>query len=137
AVPILNLMDLPTEIMGEATTYSQIVGGLIFGQALIMTTGAILRSYGHTKDTMNVTIVMNILNVFGIFFVIVGPLGFPVLGVAGVAYPTAIRRLLGLIALIFLLLQRSHVQLDYNSLFRYRKKHLKKILLIGVSSAGD
>src|SRR5699024_8676115 len=45
-VPILNLMDLPSEIMGEAKAYMQIVGGLIFIQALIMTTGAILRSYG-------------------------------------------------------------------------------------------
>jgi len=137
AVPILNLMDLPTEIMGEATTYIQIVGGLIFVQALIMTTGAILRSYGHTKDTMTVTIVMNIFNVIGNFFVIFGPFGFPVLGVAGVAYSTAISRLLGFIALIFLLIKRSQGQLDYKSLFRYRKEHLKKILQIGVPSAGE
>ena len=137
AVPILNLMDLPTEIMGEATTYIQIVGGLIFVQALIMTTGAILRSYGHTKDTMTVTIVMNILNVIGNYFVIFGPFGFPVLGVAGVAYSTAISRLLGFIALIFLLVKRSQGQLDYKNLFRYRKAYLKKILQIGVPSAGE
>ena len=137
AIPILNLMDLPNEIMGEATTYIQIVGGLIFVQALIMTTGAILRSYGFTKDTMTVTIGMNILNVVGNFFVIFGPFGFPVLGVAGVAYSTAISRLLGFIALIFLLVKRSQGQLNYKCLFHYRKKHLKKILQIGVPSAGE
>lgn len=137
AIPILNLMDLPNEIMGEATTYIQIVGGLIFVQALIMTTGAILRSYGFTKDTMTVTIGMNILNVIGNFFVIFGPFGFPVLGVAGVAYSTAISRLLGFIALIFLLVKRSQGQLNYKCLFHYRKKHLKKILQIGIPSAGE
>src|SRR5699024_3724984 len=67
AIPILNLMELPNEIMGEATTYIQVVRGLIFVQALIMTTGVILRSYAFTKDTMTVTIGMNILNVVGNF----------------------------------------------------------------------
>jgi len=86
---------------------------------------------------MTVTIVMNIFNVIGNFFVIFGPFGFPVLGVAGVAYSTAISRLLGFIALIFLLIKRSQGQLDYKSLFRYRKEHLKKILQIGVPSAGE
>lgn len=137
AVPILNLMDLPIEIMGEASTYIQIVGGFIFVQALIMTTGAILRSYGHTKDTMKVTIGMNILNVIGNFFVIFGPFGFPILGVAGVAYSTAISRFLGFLTLIFLLIKRSQGQLDFKSLFRYQKVHFKKLLQIGIPSAGE
>lgn len=137
AVPILNLMDLPSEIMGEAKAYMQIVGGLIFIQALIMTTGAILRSYGYTKDTMNVTIAMNILNVIGNFFVIFGPFGFPVLGVVGVAYSTAISRLLGFIALIILLIKRSKGQLDYRRFYRYQKEQIKKLLQIGIPSAGE
>src|SRR5690625_332189 len=137
AVPILNIMDLPSEIMGEAKTYMQIVGGLIFVQALIMTTGAILRSYGHTKDTMRVTIVMNILNVIGNYFVIFGPFGFPVLGVAGVAYSTAISRFIGFIALIFLLIKRTGEELDFTSFYRYQKKQVKNLLQIGIPSAGE
>src|SRR5690625_3373502 len=136
-VSILNIMDLPSEIMGEAKTYMQIVGGLIFVQALIMTTGAILRSYGHTKDTMRVTIVMNILNVIGNYFVIFGPFGFPVLGVAGVAYSTAISRFIGFIALIFLLMKRTGKELDFTSFYRYKKKQVKNLLQIGIPSAGE
>lgn len=137
AVPILKLMDLPSDIMGEATTYIQIVGGLIFVQALIMTTGAILRSYGYTKDTMRVTIAMNILNVIGNFFVIFGPFGFPVLGVAGVAYSTAISRFIGFIALLFLLFKRSQGQLEFKNFFKYQRKHLRGLLQIGIPSAGE
>src|SRR5690625_1347919 len=92
ATPILKMMDLPSEIMGEATVYMQIVGGLIFIQALIKTTGGILRSYGYTKDTMRVTIFINILNIIGKYIVIFGPFGLPVLGVAGGAYSTAVSR---------------------------------------------
>ena len=134
---ILEVMSLPSEIMGEATTYMQIVGGLIFVQALIMTTGAILRSYGHTKDTMMVTIGMNILNVIGNYFAIFGPFGFPVLGVAGVAYSTAISRFLGFIVLVFLLIKRSEGELDFKNFFRYQKDHLMALLKIGVPSAGE
>src|SRR5690625_4232796 len=137
AVPILNIMDLPSEIMGEAKTYMQIVGGLIFVQALIMTTGAILRSYGHTKDTMRVTIVMNILNVIGNYFVIFGPFGFPVLGVAGVAYSTAISRFLGFIVLLSLLIKRTEGRLKFRRFFRYQKNQLKDLLKIGIPSAGE
>jgi len=92
---------------------------------------------GYTKDTMNVTIVMNILNVIGNFFVIFGPFGFPVLGVVGVAYSTAISRLLGFIALIILLIKRSKGQLDYRRFYRYQKEQIKKLLQIGIPSAGE
>src|SRR5690625_210325 len=137
AKQILQLMDLPVEIMGEAMTYMQIVGVLIFIQALIMTTGAILRSYGHTKDTMMVTIGMNILNVIGNYFVIFGPFGFPVLGVAGVAYSTAISRFLGFAVLLYLLIKRTDGILKMKHFFHYQKEHLKALLKIGIPSAGE
>ena len=134
---ILEIMKLPNEIMDEAITYMQIVGGLIFVQALIMTAGAILRSYGHTKDSMMVTIGMNIVNVIGNYFVIFGPFGFPVLGVAGVAYSTAISRFLGFIVIIILLIKRTDGQLQFKNFFRYQKDHLKGLLQIGIPSAGE
>ena len=135
--PILTMMDLPPELMGEGLSYMKIVGGFIFIQALIMTTGAILRSYGHTKDTMIVTIGMNILNVIGNYFAIFGPFGFPVLGVEGVAYSTAISRLIGFIALILLLVKRTGEEINYKYFFRYEKVHVKSLLKIGIPSAGE
>ncbi|SFL37241.1 putative efflux protein, MATE family [Gracilibacillus orientalis] len=134
---ILGLMDLPAELMNEASTYMNIVGGFIFVQALIMTVSAILRSYGFTKDTMFVTIGMNILNVIGNYFVIFGPFGFPVLGVEGVAYVTMLSRFIGFIILLFILAWRSERQLPFSSFFRYEKRHVKDLLQIGIPSAGE
>lgn len=65
------------------------------------------KSYGHTKDTMFVTIGMNILNIAGNFLVIFGPLGLPVLGVAGVAMSTSFARIIGLIAMIVIVKNAS------------------------------
>ncbi|GAA0301124.1 putative MATE family efflux protein [Gracilibacillus halotolerans] len=133
----LNLMDIPSELMGEASTYMSVVGGFMFIQALIMTIAAVLRSYGFTKDPMFVTIGMNIINVIGNYFVIFGPFGFPVLGVEGVAYSTAISRLLGFIALIIILIIRSNRQLPFQSIFRYRKDDVMGLLRIGVPAGGE
>ncbi|API91911.1 MULTISPECIES: MATE family efflux transporter [unclassified Virgibacillus] len=137
AKTILQFMDLPQEIMGEASSYMQIVGGLIFIQALIMTLGAILRSYGYTKDTMNVTIGMNILNVMGNYLVIFGPFGFPVLGVEGVAYSTAISRFIGVIVLFYLFWKRNSDEIKIGYFFRYQKQYVKRLLQIGIPSAGE
>ena len=133
----LLLMDIPSELMDEASSYMKIVGGFMFVQALIMTVAAVLRSYGFTKDTMYVTIGMNLINVIGNYFVIFGPFGFPVLGVVGVAYSTAISRLLGFIALIIILFVRSKRQLPIQSIFKYRKDDVLGLLRIGVPAGGE
>lgn len=70
AVPLLHMMGLSDALMPDAKVFLQVVGGLSFIQALIMTFSAILKSYGYTKDTMFVTIGMNILNIAGNFVVI-------------------------------------------------------------------
>ncbi|TFD99267.1 MATE family efflux transporter [Jeotgalibacillus salarius] len=134
---ILLLMDLPPELLPEATIYLQIVGGLSFIQAVIMTLGAVLRSYSFTKDAMFVTLGMNIINVAGNYIVIFGAFGFPVLGVEGVAYSTAISRLIGLIVLFILLIRRIDGGLPFFSLFSLPVSHLKNLLKIGVPSAGE
>ncbi|MYL49208.1 MATE family efflux transporter [Halobacillus litoralis] len=134
---ILNVMDLPPSLMGDATDYMNIVGGLIFVQAMLMTIGALLRSYGHTKDPMYVTIGMNILNVIGNYFVIFGPFGMPVFGVEGVAYVTAISRGIGFLVLLLLLIKRVAGDLPWRSFYHYEKAHIKNLLHIGVPSAGE
>ena len=92
--PILLSMDLPRSLMNEASSYLKIVGGFAFIQALIMTAGSIMRSYGYTKDAMYITIGMNIINVIGNYLFIFGPFGVPVLGVEGVAISTIASRLI-------------------------------------------
>ena len=114
---LLGFMDLPFELMNEASSYLRIVGGFSFIQALIMTVGAIIRSYGFTKDTMYVTIGMNLINVIGNYLFIFGPFGFPVLGVEGVAISTTVSRTIGLLVISFLLLKRVHHQLPFKKLF--------------------
>ncbi|MCI3194878.1 MATE family efflux transporter [Bacillus sp. HU-1818] len=137
AVPMLHMMGLTNDLMPDAKIFLQVVGGLSFIQALIMTFSAILKSYGYTKDTMFVTIGMNVLNIAGNFLVIFGPFGLPVLGVAGVAMSTSIARVIGLIAMIVIVNKRINLTLTLKKVFHVHKEHLRKLLKIGIPSAGE
>ncbi|MGD7045252.1 MATE family efflux transporter [Jeotgalibacillus proteolyticus] len=134
---VLKMMDIPLELLSEASFYLKFVGGFLFVQALIMTIGAILRSYGYTKDAMYVTLAMNILNVAGNYLFIFGPLGFPILGVEGVAYSTIGSRIIGFIIIFILLLKRLPNQLPFVRLFSLPYAHIKNLLKIGIPSAGE
>ncbi|MCC9021362.1 MATE family efflux transporter [Bacillus nakamurai] len=137
AVPMLHVMGLSNELMPDAKVFLQVVGGLSFIQALIMTFSAVLKSYGYTKDTMFVTIGMNILNIAGNFLVIFGPFGLPVLGVAGVAMSTSIARVIGLLAMVMIVKKRIGLGLTFKNVFHVHKEHLRKLLKIGIPSAGE
>nr|WP_191556225.1 MATE family efflux transporter [Metabacillus idriensis] len=134
---MLNMMNLPASLLPEADLYLRLVGGLCFIQALIMTIGAILKSYGFTKDTMYITIGMNILNVIGNYIFIFGPFGLPVLGVEGVAISTVTSRFIGLIAISYLLIKRISFETKLQDVFKLPAAHLKNLLKIGVPSAGE
>ncbi len=134
---ILQLMNLPQELMPEATFYLQVVGGFSFLQALIMTSGAILKSYGYTKDSMYLTIGMNLINIIGNYLFIFGPFGIPVLGVQGVAISTIVSRFIGLLVILYILKQRVHFTLNFKQLFKLPAHHIKKLLYIGVPTAGE
>lgn len=102
-----------------------------------MTYSAILKSYGFTRDTMYVTIGMNLLNVAGNYLVIFGPFGFPVLGVMGVALSTSFARLIGLTAMILIVRHRIGLRFSFKRMFYIQRTHLKKLLKIGIPSAGE
>lgn len=133
----LRAMNLPEELMSDALIYMRIVGGFSFIQATIMTIAAIIRSQGFTRDAMYVTVGMNIINVIGNYFVIFGPMGFPVLGVQGVAIVTTVSRALGLIVMIALLYKRSQQPLPISKFFAWPKRHVINLLKIGIPSAGE
>ncbi|ALC80215.1 MULTISPECIES: MATE family efflux transporter [Bacillus] len=137
AVPLLNMMGLSGELIPDAKVFLEIVGGLSFIQALIMTYSAILKSYGYTKDTMYVTIGMNVLNIIGNYFFIFGPFGFPVLGVTGVAISTSVARIIGLAVMIIIVKKRINLSLSLKKVFHVHKEHLRKLVKIGIPSAGE
>ncbi|MEE1236898.1 MAG: MATE family efflux transporter, partial [Turicibacter sp.] len=89
---ILQFMNTPTEIMDTTVTYTNIVGSFLFLMAIQPVLSGILRSYGYTKHSMIITLIANIINVFGNAVFIYGLLGVPELGPIGVAISTVFSR---------------------------------------------
>lgn len=135
--PILLLMNVPSEMIPDARIYINIVGGSLFLQACYNVMLQILRCNGHAKVGMHISIVINGINIVGNYLFLYGPLKFLNLGVAGVAIPTALSRVVALIASIvfFYRKQIGHISLKY--VIPFPGKMLLKMIKIGLPSAGE
>lgn len=134
---LLRLMNLPEELMGYATQYMWIVGGASFLQALIATMSSIARSYGSTKFSMYIALTMNVLNVLGNSLVIVRPWGLPDFGVAGIAGSLVLSEVVGFALMLYFLLAKVGVTLNFRELLPFPKKMFLDILKIGTPAATE
>lgn len=134
---ILRLMSVQPEMLPDAAAYMKIVGGFIFLQAIFDTFSQIFRSNGQTQIGMVIAIVMNIINIGGNYLFLYGPLKFLDFGVKGVAISTTVSRLIAvIIAVIFFIIRiDGHISIKY--LIPFPLDILKKLLLIGIPTAGE
>jgi putative MATE family efflux protein len=135
--PLLSLFGLEHDLLGTAQMFLSIVGGVLFIQALNLTISAIVQVHGFTRYTMMVAIGINLLNLTGNYLFIFGPGGFPKLGVPGVAISAAVSQCLGLLVYIMILHKVVKLNIGWKELIRCKLDDIKKILSIGVPTAGN
>jgi putative MATE family efflux protein len=133
----LQMFNLTPEIHRLAQQYLTIVGGTLFTQALLVTASAILRANGLTKEAMFISIIMNVIHLAGNSLFIYGLFGVPEMGVQGVAISTAISRAIAVILIFRLLYRRLPMKIAVEDYSNFNKSFIKKILKIGVPSAGE
>lgn len=134
---LFTLLKASSELIPIGNSYMKIVGGTIFVQAILMTFTAILRSYSLTRICMNVTLIMNIVNVVCNYGLIFGEFGLPELGASGAAIGTVISKIVAL----FILGGKVYSVIMHKFkiyLFRpFPMEHLVNILKIGIPSAAE
>ncbi|MBU9724233.1 MATE family efflux transporter [Bacillus alkalicola] len=135
--PLLAIFNLEPALMEYADIYMIIVGSTLFTQAMILTTFSALQAQGFTKDVMYISLGMNVLNIFGNYVFIFGALGFPELGVTGVAIATAASRALAMIAGFVLIYRRTEVRIKIKHYIELKADYVKKMLNIGIPGAGE
>jgi len=128
-------MNLQGDVLEYAQSYLSIVGGAIFLQALINSLAAIIRVHGWTKQTMFVSLGMNIVHIAGNYLLIFGNFGFPELGVQGAAISSVVSRFLALIVFFWLLYQVMEYRIKIHYYISLSKEYIGKILRIGIPSA--
>ncbi len=115
----------------------KIVGGFGFFQAIIFTISSVLRAGNKPVYSMQVSIIINVLNVLGNYSLIFGNLGMPALGVEGAAISTTTCRGIAMVLLFVFMFGRllKRLPVAYFRPFPFDK--LKSVLKIGLPSAGE
>ncbi len=134
---IFTFMKVPDNLMETTLGYAYAVGGFILFQGLYMGISAIFKTKKMMKTTMHISIVINIVNVGFNFLLINGVGPFPAMGAVGAGIATSISRLAGLLLGIYFLHKKTDFRLRKKYLFPFPFLEFRKMLGIGLPSAGE
>ncbi|MED4780080.1 MATE family efflux transporter [Brevibacillus choshinensis] len=132
---LLSTMNLQGEILKLAQSYTAIVGGGLFLQAIINTLASMIRTYGYTRESMLISLGINIVHVVGNYLLIFGNGGFPELGVEGAAISTVFSRGLGLIVFFWAYYRLIEYKVELKDYVTITKSYVSKICRVGIPSA--
>jgi len=128
-------MNLEGPVLAYAQTYLRLVGGFLFFQALINVCSGLLRTYGFTRQSMFVSLGMNVLHVAANYALIFGHFGLPALGVEGAAISTVLSRATALGVFLWMLYRVMPVRMVLRDYVTFSKEYVWKILKVGIPSA--
>jgi len=135
--PCMHLLHVSPEMMPDALTYINLVGGFLFFQACYNVMLQILRCNGHTKVGMYISVIINLINIVGNYVFLYGPLKFLNWGVKGVALSTVIARGVALTAALFMFYYYKLGKISLKLLVPFPGKLLWQMIKIGLPSAGE
>lgn len=132
--PMLKIFfgDVEEAVLDGAVTYFIYDAASYPLLALCAAGGAILRSQGNSKTMFYVNILRNIVNIIGNAVCIYGLK----MGVAGVAIPTALSRLVGAVILMYIITRNTQkLRPRKEDVFHINPKLIGKMLRIGLPNA--
>ena len=134
---VLELLNVPKELMKESFDYLHLLGVALIFDGLGVVLASVLRVYNFAFFVMIVSLIMNLITLFGNAIALFGWFGLPNHGLYGVALSTVTGRLVGVIILFFMLIKIAKVRILFKMLLVLPFKILKKILSVGLPSAGE
>lgn len=117
---ILGIMNTPAHLLDYGYAYLHILGLCLIPEAISIILAACLRVYGRSQPAMWVTFIANLITILGNMIVLYG-FGLPQYGLTGVAWSTAIGRIIAIILLFFLLFSGLRITFVPTLLFRWSK----------------
>ncbi len=132
--PLLQLVfgKIEESVLKDATIYFFYDAASYPLMALCAAGGAILRSRGNSKTMFYISILRNIVNIAGNAICIY----YLKMGVAGVAIPTALSRLVGAAILMTIVLTKKHkLRPEKSDIFHINPRMMGKMLHIGLPNA--
>jgi putative MATE family efflux protein len=134
---LLRLFNTQGKVFDYGLIFVRICGFSLFFESLSLALSAVLRSHGYTKESMFVTVVMDLISVGGNVIATLGVSGLPVTGVTGVSWAMVAARAFAACALLFFVYKRLSLKLGISDIFKAKKEDVKALLAIGIPSAGE
>ncbi|EJP74211.1 MULTISPECIES: MATE family efflux transporter [Campylobacter] len=134
---ILELLQVPQQLRGDSFSYLHILGIALAFDGIGMVLAAVLRVYNLATAVMLVSLLMNVITLFGNAVALFGWFGLANYGLYGVGLSTLIGRLIGVFVLLWILVRVAKVRIYIKMLFSLPFNILKKILSVGLPSAGE
>ncbi|WP_169779536.1 MATE family efflux transporter [Campylobacter curvus] len=134
---ILELLRVPQQLRGDSFGYLHILGIALAFDGIGMVLAAVLRVYNLATAVMLVSLLMNVITLFGNAVALFGWFGLANYGLYGVGLSTLIGRLIGVFVLLWILVRVAKVKIYIKMLFSLPFNILKKILTVGLPSAGE
>ncbi len=134
---LLNLFSIQGNVYHYGLTFTRICGISLFFESLSLALSAVLRSHGYTKESMVVTILMDLISVGGNIIATTGIFGLPITGVTGVSVAMIVARATAVCLLLYLVYRRISLQIEIKDIIKINKLDVRALLSIGVPSAGE
>ncbi|WP_148815434.1 MATE family efflux transporter [Campylobacter concisus] len=134
---ILNLLNVPNDLINDSFSYLHILGFALLFDGIGMVLAAVLRVYNLATAVMLTSVLMNVITIFGNAIALFGWFDLPNLGLQGVAISTFVGRLIGVFVLLYMLIRVAKVKIYLSKLLVVPFGILKKILSVGLPSAGE
>ena len=130
--PILLLMQVDDNILGNAYLYLMINGGCLFLTTMMISFQNYLRSNDLTKASLIVSFIFNIINVIlNALFLYV----FKIDPILSVALGSVISRGIGVIILYITYKKKVGISLNIKGIFPIKLKKIKKLVSIGIPAS--
>lgn len=131
---ILNLMKIPEISLKLSQDYLLILSfGMIFDSISIIMS-AIVRVKNRAIYATMVVFAFYCISIFGNYMAL---FVYPNLGLVGVAYSFLVGRIIGFVLIFLILIKVAKVRLYFRMFFDFNLEILRKILKVGVPSAGE
>ncbi|WP_096023016.1 MATE family efflux transporter [Campylobacter lanienae] len=130
---ILELMNVPKELMAQSSIYLYMLGICLFFDAVGIVLASIIRVYNRAYSVMFVTILMDGVTLIGNYYV----LNFTQSELFGVGLSTIIGRVVAIIILIFILIYILKFIPKFSEFIKLERAVISKIIKIGGWAAGE
>ncbi len=134
---LFNLLKMPSELHREAASYLKISFAFLWVPALYMLFSVVMKSFGKTKITMWLAILMNIVNVAGNYAALYGTPFTKSVGVSGLAMSTVIGRLLAVGIMLYILIKQFECRIGVGYLMPFPGKLALRMFKLGAPAAAE